>query len=134
MFKKLTEKEKIIFLAGVFDGEGSFGYWLKGRKDKKEFEASLESTDKDMVKRFHTFYKGYFWQRAKRKDKPDHHKISYIWKIKGEEGLKALSQMIPYMCKRRRDKFNGVVKSFRDGVQNRSAYLQEQTRFEKVNK
>jgi len=26
-YEKLSEKNKLIFLAGLFDGEGSFGIW-----------------------------------------------------------------------------------------------------------
>ena len=28
-YDKLSEKNKIVFLAGVFEGEGSFGIWSK---------------------------------------------------------------------------------------------------------
>ena len=30
LYESLPEKLKIIFLAGLFDGEGSFGVWGKG--------------------------------------------------------------------------------------------------------
>ena len=46
-------------MAGVFDGEGSFGVWSK-IKTKKYFACSVEMTDKDMVKRFHDFFGGAF--------------------------------------------------------------------------
>jgi hypothetical protein len=31
-YNKLSKEEKLIFLAGVFEGEGSFGFWGKDRE------------------------------------------------------------------------------------------------------
>ena len=36
-YNLLTEREKLIFLAGVFEGEGSFGFWSSGYKGKRYF-------------------------------------------------------------------------------------------------
>ena len=53
-YESLPEKNKLIFLAGVFDGEGSFGIWSKWKK-QKYLACSVETTDKDMVTRFYEF-------------------------------------------------------------------------------
>ena len=56
-YENLSEKNKIIFLAGVFDGEGSFGIWSKWKR-QKYLACSVETTDKDMVTRFYEFFGG----------------------------------------------------------------------------
>ena len=60
MFDTLSEKEKIIFLAGVFDGEGSFGSWSTGKGRKSMIAFGVETTDEDMVKRLHDVFGGLF--------------------------------------------------------------------------
>ena len=34
-YDKLTKEQKLIFLAGVFEGEGSFGFWGKEQKNNR---------------------------------------------------------------------------------------------------
>ena len=56
-YESLPEKHKIIFLAGLFDGEGSFGYWGKGG-GRKSFQCSVEMCDRDIVQRFVDLFGG----------------------------------------------------------------------------
>ena len=37
-YENLSEKNKVIFLAGVFDGEGSFGIWSKWKRQKQYYK------------------------------------------------------------------------------------------------
>ena len=106
VYDKLNEKEKIIFLSGVFDGEGSFGIWSK-LKTKKYFACSVEMTDKDMVKRFHDFFGGAFYLCKRRKE---HHKDTWRWRVNGKGALNTIDKMIDYLSKRRKEKFKHVVK------------------------
>ena len=43
-YENLNEKNKLLFLAGLFDGEGSFGVWGKGN-GRKSFQCSVEMCD-----------------------------------------------------------------------------------------
>lgn len=119
-YDKLSDKEKIIFLAGVFDGEGSFGHWSQGRDKKRQLQVKVETTDSDMVARFQEFFGGTFFVIEKRKR---HFKNTFRWKIVGKHALKPLELMIPYMCKRRRDKYDGVVQLIRSSSKNGSTNL-----------
>ena len=101
-YDKLSRREQIIFLAGVFDGEGSFGVWSQGKKKKRNLQIKVETTDSDMVARFHAMYGGLFFVLNKRKE---HWKHTFRWKLTGEKAWQAISEMIPYMCKRRKEKF-----------------------------
>ena len=40
-YKTLTQREKLIFLAGVFEGEGSFGFWGKEDKANRYLRAQI---------------------------------------------------------------------------------------------
>ena len=48
-YESLPVSSKLIFLAGIFDGEGSFGIWSKGIGRKKEFACTIEMTDQDTL-------------------------------------------------------------------------------------
>lgn len=125
-FDNLSRKEKIIFLAGVFDGEGTFGCYLAGNPPykKKYFMASVEATDSDLVGRFNEVFPvgGVHLRRKKREN---YHKPAYIWRINGEKAWPVIEEMIPYMCKRRQEKFYDLVKSYRNGSKDRSRNIQK---------
>ena len=129
-YDSLSKKEQIIFLAGVFDGEGSFGVWSRGTKKTKKLQVKVETTDFDMVKRFADFFGGQFYKIEKRRS---HWKDSYRWRLVGDHAWKPLELMIPYMCQRRREKFYGLVKPTGYGCEDWGSYLQKQARVEKTN-
>jgi len=124
MFEFLSGKEKLIFLAGIFEGEGTFGHFKNGLfKDgstRRKIEVSVEMTDRDVIDLFHTYFEqGNVYTRKF----DNHYKTSYRWKVSGVEGLKILHLMLPYLCKRRQEQYYGMVQLIRDGSKNRGAYL-----------
>ena len=129
MFKFLSDREKLIFLAGIFEGEGTFGYFKGGKyrdgRVRRKIEVSVEMTDRDVVDLFHNFFKfGNVFTRTFN----NHYKTTYRWKAVGLEGLKILHLMIPYLCKRRQEQYYGMVQLIRDGSKNGSAYLLQPTK------
>ena len=129
MFKFLSDKEKLIFLAGIFEGEGTFGYFKGGKyrdgRTRRKIEVSVEMTDRDVVNLFYNFFKfGNVFTRTF----DNHYKTTYRWKAVGLEGLKILHLMIPYLCKRRQEQYYGMVQLIRDGSKNGSAYLLQPTK------
>lgn len=56
-YEKLTREQKLIFLAGVFEGEGSFGFWGKLLKNNRFFKIQVRMTDEDIVLRFVDFFR-----------------------------------------------------------------------------
>lgn len=125
MFDQLTKKEKIIFLAGVFDGEGSFGMWSSGKGRARMLVLKVETTDADMVARFKETFGGTFFANKARKN---NWKNSFTWKVVRDQAWKVLEEMIPYMCLRRRQKFNGLVKPTGYGCEDWGSHLQKQAR------
>ena len=128
MFQFLSSKEKLIFLSGIFEGEGTFGNFKAGLykdgKVRRKIEVSVEMTDRDVVNLFHTHFNiGNVYVRSFK----NHYKTSYRWKVSGLEGLKILHLMLPYLCKRRQEQYYGMVQLIRDGGKDRSAYILQPT-------
>ncbi len=124
MFQFLSSREKLVFLSGIFEGEGTFGNFKAGLyrdgRVRRKIEVSVEMSDKDVINLFHTYFeKGNIYVRSFK----NHYKTLYRWKVMGLEGLKILHLMIPYLCKRRQEQYYGMVQLIRDGSKNGSAYL-----------
>ena len=128
MFNFLSQKERLIFLAGIFEGEGSFGYFRAGKyRDgsiRRKIEVAVEMCDLDVVTMFQDhFQKGSVHTRKFN----NHYKTAYRWRVSGLEGLKILHLTLPYFCKRRQKQYYGMVQLIRDGSKDGSAYLLQPT-------
>ena len=124
MFQFLSDRGKLIFLAGIFEGEGTFGYFKAGKYRngtvRRKVEVAVEMTDLDVVSMFKEHFKrGAVYTRVFK----NHFKTAYRWKVSGVEGLKILHLMLPYFCKRRQKQYYGMVQLIRDGSKDGSAYI-----------
>ena len=95
MFQFLSDREKLIFLAGIFEGEGTFGYFKAGKYRngtvRRKMEVAVEMTDLDVVSMFKEHFKrGAVYTRVFK----NHFKTAYRWKVSGVEGLKILHLML----------------------------------------
>jgi len=106
-YDKLSKKHKIIWLSGLFDGEGSFGIWSKGVGKKRSFAATIEMSDEDIIKRFHDMFGGAVWKTKKKKER---FKQLWRWRCVGDRAYDCIDKMIEYMGTRRQEKYH-VVKS-----------------------
>ena len=104
-YENLNEKNKLLFLAGLFDGEGSFGVWGKG-SGRKSFQCSVEMCDKDSVQKFADFFGGNVVKPRLRKS---HWTQTYKWKLSGGRAYECVEMMIEYMSQRRQEKYENVV-------------------------
>jgi hypothetical protein len=102
-YNLLTEREKLLFLAGVFEGEGSFGFWSSGYKGKRYFGFTIKMTDKDIIERFIEFFK--LGRIEKAKIYKDHHKQAYVWRLTGKKAINVVLPLVPYLGIRRKEKF-----------------------------
>ena len=131
-FQGLSKREKIIFLAGVFDGEGSYGMWMKNSKarvPKRYFTIAVEASDADMVSRFAEVFGGSFYVIKK---KQAHHKHCFRWKVNGDRAFEVIETMIPYMCQRRQDKYYGIVQSIRTSSESGGSRISEPSKDQNV--
>ena len=104
-YEDLNERNKLLFLAGLFDGEGSFGVWGKGN-GRKSFQCSVEMCDRDSVKKFADFFGGNVVKPRLRKS---HWTQTYKWKLSGGRAYECVEMMIEYMSQRRQEKYENVV-------------------------
>ena len=120
-YDKLTKEQKLIFLAGVFEGEGSFGFWGKDNKNNRYFRIQVRMTDEDIVVRFVDFFKlGYVNSHIPKKD---HLKKSWKWTVAGDRAMDVMLQMAPFLGIRRQEKFNQCCQSFKQLPHLRKSYL-----------
>ena len=127
-YERLPEESKLIFLAGIFDGEGSFGVWSKGKGRKKEFACTIEMSDHDTLKRFTDMFGGQLFPCKKRKE---FHRQTWRWRQNGYRAFKIIDKMIEFMSIRRQEKYN-VARSDKIGGTSRYAHLQKTSRDENV--
>ena len=128
-YESLPVTSKLIFLAGIFDGEGSFGIWSKGIGRKKEFACTIEMTDQDTLQKFVDMFGGQIFPCKIRKA---HHIPTWRWRQNGYRAFLIMDKMIDFMSKRRQEKYN-VVKRDKIGGTSRYPHLQEASRDEDVN-
>ena len=105
-YENLSEKNKLLFLAGLFDGEGSFGIWGKGQ-GRKTFQCGIEMCDKDILDRFSDFFGGNVMKVKLRKS---HWTQTWRWRLSGPRAFECIDLLIEYMCQRRQEKYYNVVK------------------------
>ena len=109
-YDKLSKKAKLIFLTGLFDGEGSFGYHSHG-KSRRQFQLSVGMVDEDLIKRFKHFFRcGFTYFEKERENR----QRIYRWKVTGAKAFQVLNMMINYLCLRRKEKYKNVVKRFQN--------------------
>jgi hypothetical protein len=125
-YKTLKPEQKLIFLAGVFEGEGSFGFWGKENKNNRYFRIQVRMTDEDIVVRFVDFFKlGYVNLHIPKKD---HLKKSWKWTVAGDKAMDVMLQMAPFLGIRRQEKFNQCYQSFKQLPHLRKSYLTQLTK------
>ena len=71
--------DELGYLAGVFDGEGTFGIWSKGKNKTRQLRVAVDMSDGDTVLRFLTFFKeGAIYSRQPKDPK---HRLMYSWRV-----------------------------------------------------
>ena len=125
-YDKLSKEQKLIFLAGVFEGEGSFGFWGKDNKNNRYFRIQVRMTDEDIVVRFVDFFRlGYVNLHIPKKD---HLKKSWKWTVAGDKAMVVMLQMAPYLGIRRKEKFEQCCQSYKQLPHLRKSYLTQLTK------
>jgi len=127
MFENLSKREQLIFLAGIFEGEGWFGLNKKPNGWTPAAVLEVQMTDEDIVKRFQYYFKTNGNIHKKKKKQKDYHKQVWRFWLKGYRALHFMEEMLPYLGTRRQKQYYDVVKIIGDGPKNWSSPLSEQT-------
>ena len=99
--------DELAYLSGVFDGEGSFGMWSKGKDKRKEFRLAIEMGDGDIIMRFLAYFKkGSITVRV---PSNENYKMMYHWRVCHDKGREIIRQMLPYLSQRRQTKFHETI-------------------------
>ena len=101
MDARMTENE-IAWLAGLLEGEGSFGNYSK--ITKVDLRLQLAMGDIDVVKRAADIVGGspiYTYDRKGQKGFRDHHKPQHKITLRGYKAARVMEAILPYMGERR---------------------------------
>ena len=127
-FYLLPRQQQLIFLAGVFEGEGWFGIqrdYYKGKPKNPRASLEVGMTDSDIIQRFQYYINSngnvYLPKRQKGK------KQSFKFSIKGYRALHLMEEMLPYLGIRRKEQYYHVVKSIGNGPKDWSPPICKQT-------
>ena len=133
MFENLSKREQLIFLAGIFEGEGWFG--INKRKHGWTPSAAMEiqMTDEDILQKFQTYLEVNNNLVKRNQKAKEHHKTVYRFSIRGYRALYFMEEMLPYLGKRRQKQYYDVVKIIGDGPKNWSSPISEQAKNQKSN-
>jgi hypothetical protein len=129
-FSKLSRKQKIIFLAGVCEGEGSFGYWSEG-KNRRRIRLVVTMSDEDIIMRFKDFFNcGSITKVGLRQE---HYKQCWTWSVGGLDALIVLEQMLPLFGARRTSKYYSMIDAFRIRIKTGDHLVQKKSKKETNN-
>ena len=110
-YNKLSKEQKLIFLAGVFEGEGSFGFWGKVGKSNRYLRAQIRMCDEDIVVRFIDYFK--LGSISTNLPKNNKHSRSFKWVVAGDRAVDVMLQLYPYLGIRRQEKFKECCPLFK---------------------
>ena len=110
-YNMLSKEQKLIFLAGVFEGEGSFGFWGKVGKSNRYLRAQIRMCDEDIVVRFIDYFK--LGSISTNLPKNNKHSRSFKWVVAGDKALDVMLQLYPYLGIRRQEKFKECCPSYK---------------------
>ena len=127
MFEQLSKKEQLIYLSGLFEGEGWFG--INKRKEGWTPSAVLEvqMTDEDVITKFRDYLNTEAPIYKKKYKQKYYHKDVYRFSVKGYRALHFMEEMLPYLGTRRKEQYYAVVKAIGNGPKNWSPPVFEQT-------
>lgn len=120
---RFTHREELIYLAGIFDGEGCacigkrksryslFGFVYSSQLDVK-------MTDYGPVKLFHTRFGGSLYVFNK---KPPHKSV-WCWAVHGRRAAEVATQLMPFSRNERKKAALQCIVDFRETLLSRAAY------------
>jgi hypothetical protein len=112
---KILVQNRLAYLAGVFDGEGSFGLWSQGSKrTDRIFQIQVEMRDIDIVAKFQEFFAcGTIQYRAPRTENAE---ATHVWRCKGVKGLECAKAMMIFWGERRMTKMIKILTELKQDI------------------
>ena len=107
-YNYLSKEQKLIYLAGVFEGEGSFGFWGKVGKSNRYLRVQIRMCDEDIVLRFINYFN--LGSISTYLPKNNKHSRSWKWTVSGDKAKEVMLQLNPFLGIRRQEKFKECCK------------------------
>lgn len=110
----MTEIE-IAWLAGLLEGEGSFGSYSK--TTKVDLRVQLAMGDRDVVEKAAAIVGGapiYTYDRKGQKGFRDHHKPQHKFQLRGYKAVRVMEAILPFMGERRSAKITALLKAWNE--------------------
>lgn len=85
---------RLAYLAGIFDGEGSIGFFSRGGKRARQFCLEVKMTDKPIIDLLQSELGGTVVFRPREKA---HWKDQWRWKVRDEQAWTAYYKLEPYL-------------------------------------
>lgn len=96
------------YLAGLFDGEGSVGYFSQGVGRTLIFTMEMKMTDENVIDWVVAVFGG---NKTFRKRGEKHHKDQWRWKVTGAAATKLYTKLLPFL--RIKNTFSDVTVSIK---------------------
>ena len=94
----MSDRDKVIYLAGIIDGEGHFckPFVKAGNRESgyREPRLIICNTDKDLLDWLLDNFGGYIYKVKKQKS---HYKQSYRWVVCGQRAVMLASMVSPFL-------------------------------------
>jgi len=100
----MNTREKLIWAAGLFEGEGTIyihSYKRKNGNMSYQLTMAVTMTDEDCVKNFSETIGGWFGNHHLREDINDKRKRSWVCCLSGPRASKAINSMLPFFQSQR---------------------------------
>lgn len=114
--------EEIAWVAGVFEGEGTFTYRTYSGTGRKQITLRVVMTDLDVIQRLHSYtglgnvYGPYTPSQLTKNGSL--RKASYHWAVTKQSDVILLGELMrPWLSERRKNKFQEVKKYYEEGKQ-----------------
>lgn len=119
-FMNKMKPEEIAWVAGVFEGEGTFTYRTYAGTNRKQITLRVVMTDLDVITRLHeltgigNIFGPYVSKELKKDGTP--RKASYHWAVTKQPDILSLGELIyPWLGERRKEKYLEVKSYYEEG-------------------
>ena len=97
----MTQKEKIIYLAGIMDADGCLKIYHRNNRGRREGcrKFVVSNTSKELIDWLYKNFGG--WRCPVKRE--GNRKLQYRWELRSEEILDVLPQILPYLIVKKED-------------------------------
>ena len=109
----MTEKEMIIYIAGLLEGEGCFDTYDNG-SGRLYARVILKMTDKDIIEKYASYVEQLTNRTTPKKiyecvQKVENHKTQYAYYLQGSAAFTIMNKLKPFMGVRRSNKIDELL-------------------------